>query len=162
MEGLSAAPHFVYRYRYRDAKSGSWKMARHHMSPQEAERFFSAPGHMHAEEWEAIESTREERRQVPVPKGPPSRLTTNEARAIWERNKSEDMRRVMWELAYLRNTVELARYVAYYLEVAGVEFPFDRRISELLVALTSHPSPAPLEWNSAEVIALKRIERARR
>jgi len=163
----------VHKYRYLDAKTGKWKMTRHHMSAEDAAVFF-APGrdpYFAVSQWEPVESTREDRgrghpmhgpgincKQAKKPKAQPGRLTLDEIRAIWERNKSEDVRRLMWEIWYLRDTVERARYVAEITLAIGSVPPFDARMSALHLALASHPSEAPMEWSSAEVVALRRLE----
>ena len=172
-----APPHIVHKYRYLDAKTGRWKMTRHHMSAEAAEQFF-APGastHFRAEKWEPVEATREDRGSgYPMqgkgiacnpPKSappPPPRLKVEEVRAIWERNKCPDVRRLIWEIWYLRSTVEYARYVAAWVENIDIDPPFDRRVAALQMALTSHPSSADLEWSSAEIVLLKRLAKARR
>lgn len=172
-----APPHVVHKYRYLDAKTGRWKMTRHHMSAEAAEQFFApdAATHFRAEKWEAVESTREDRGSGHPMQGkgidcnppksappPPARLKVEEVRAIWERNKCPDVRRLIWEIWYLRSTVEYARYVAGWLEEIDIDPPFDRRFKFLQAALTSHPSPAELEWSSAEIVLLKRLAKARR
>lgn len=170
-------PHIVHKYRYLDAQTGQWKMTRHHMSAEQAAKFFAGDWnpYLKVERWEPVECTREDRGtgypmhgpgiQCNPPKStppPPSRLTVEEIRAIWERNKCEDVRRLMWEIWYLRSTVEYARYVAEWCECADIEPPFDRRFTALRIALASHPSPAPLEWTSAELVIMKRNARRRR
>ena len=173
----AARSHIVHKYRYLDAKTGRWKMTRHHMSADAAEQFF-APGagtHFRAEKWEPVEATREDRGSGHPMQGkgidcnplksaptPPARLKVEEVRAIWERNKCPDVRRLIWEIWYLRSTVEYARYVAEWLEEIDIDPPFDRRFKMLQAMLTSHPSPAELEWSSAEIVGLKRLARARR
>jgi|GEM_PF-1731542 len=172
-----APPHIVHKYRYLDAKTGRWKMTRHHMSPEAAAQFFapSACTHFVAEKWEPVEATREDRGSGQPMQGkgidcnppksappPPARLKVEEVRAIWERNKCPDVRRLIWEIWYLRSTVDYARYIAVWLEAAGIEPPFERRFTALQMALTSHPSPAPLDWTSAEVVGLQRLAKARR
>ena len=89
-------------------------------------------------------------------------MKVEEVRTIWERNKCPDVRRLIWEIWYLRSTVEYARYVAEWLEEVDIDPPFDRRVTVLQMALTSHPSPATLEWSSAEIVLLKRLAKARR
>lgn len=176
--------HIVHRYRYLDASTGHWKTTRHHMSAESAERFFAPENctHFKAERWEPVESTREDRSNglpmhgpgiscnpptsAPPPEAPPrstpSRLTVEEIRAIWERNKSPEVRRLIWELWYLRSTVQLARYIATVVEVAGIDAAFADRLRDLNTAMCSHPSPEALAWTSAEEAALKRIAKARR
>lgn len=177
MEPPAPPSNIVHKYRFLDARTGRWKTTPHHMSAEAAAEFF-APGkstHFTAERWEPIENTREERIGLPMhgkgidchppkhaAKAPPSRLTVEEIRAIWERNKCEDVRRLVWEIWYLRGTVEYARYIAAWLEAADVEPPFERRFTMLQVALCSHPSPAPFEWSRTEELALKRIASTRR
>ncbi|MGC5885756.1 hypothetical protein [Ralstonia pseudosolanacearum] len=165
-------PHIVHRYRYLDVRTGRWKTTRHHMSAEEAERFF-APGkstHFTAKQWEPIESSREERVATqhrfdqgiqchPFRHG---RLTVEELRKIWEHNKCSDVRRLMWEISYLRGTIEWARHLAAVLEVSGIEPPFDDYLRQLVNELRYHPSPPPLIWSAADEAALKRIARARR
>lgn len=147
------------------------------MTAEAAAEFF-APGkstHFTAERWEPIESSREDREALPpqgrgiichppkdAAKPPPARLTVDEIRAIWERNKCEDVRRLVWEIWYLRGTVDYARYIAAWLEATGIEPPFEKRFSMLEMALCSHPSPAPLQWSRTEELALKRIVSGRR
>lgn len=165
--------HIVYRYRYLDARTGRWKTTRHHMSTEEAEGFF-APGkstHFTAERWEPIESSREERGGGRPPRFDQGiqchpfrhgRLTVEEIREIWERNKCPDVRRLMWELSYLRGTLEWARHVAAVLEVTGIEPPFDDYLRQLVNELRYYPSPQPLIWSAADEAALKQIAEARR
>lgn len=173
----AARSHIVHKYRYLDAKTGRWKMTRHHMSAEAAEQFF-APGastHFRAEKWEPVEATCEDRGSgYPMqgngiacnpPKSappPPPRLKVEEVRAIWERNKCPDVRRLIWEIWYLRSTVDYARYVAAWLENIEIDPPFDRRFKMLLAMLNCHPSATELEWSSAEIVLLKRLAKARR
>ncbi|MGA4005972.1 hypothetical protein ACI2VR_07000 [Ralstonia nicotianae] len=172
MESTSPA-RIVHKYRYLDAKTGRWKITRHHMNADEAATFF-APGrdpYFKASQWEPVKCTREDRgqghpmhgpgincKQPETPREQPGRLTLDEIRAIWERNKCEDVRRLMWEIWYLREVVERARYVAEITFAAGSFPPFDDRLTSLQIALGGHPSPAPMQWSSVEVIALKRLE----
>ena len=168
-------PHIVHRYRYLDKRTGHWKTTKHHMSAEDADRFFAISTHFKAERWEPIESTREDRGQgLPMqgkgidckqPESTPSRpgrLTVEEIRAIWGRNKCDDVRRLVWEIWYLRSTVQLAWYVATFVEVSGIDPALAGRLRDLDAVLRSHPSPDSLAWTNAEHAALKRIAKARR
>jgi hypothetical protein len=175
-----APPHIVHRYRYFDTRKNRWKETKHRMSAEEAAKFF-APGmstHFTAERWEPIESSREvvegvpmhgkgidcrlPKREPPPSERRPGRLTVDEIRAIWERNKSTEVRHLMWEIWYLRGTVQLARYVATVADVAGIDPAFADRLRDLDTVLKNHPTPEPLRWTTAEEAALKRIAKARR
>ncbi|MHA6863328.1 MULTISPECIES: hypothetical protein [Ralstonia solanacearum species complex] len=166
--------HVIHRYRYLDKRTGHWKMTRHHMSQEDADQFFApAEGkYLLADKWEPEESSRMVI-QSALMHGPgincgrrpdPGRLTVEDIRAIWERNKNPDVRRLIWEIWYLRHTVREARYVAAALEVTGIESPFQHRLDCLLLRLRAEPSPdaQPLTWFRDEEEALKRIAKARR
>lgn len=142
------------------------------MSAETAAQFFE-PGrdpYLRAERWEPVESSREERggrtprfdRGVQCHPFRHGRLTVEQIKEIWERNKCPDVRRLMWEIWYLRGTLEWARYVAAILEVTGIEPPFDDYLRQLTAELRYHPSPAPMTWSAEDEAALKRIAKARR
>ncbi|AXV82214.1 hypothetical protein [Ralstonia solanacearum] len=144
------------------------------MSPEDADQFFApAQGkYLQAEKWEPEESSRMVIQGDPM-HGPgidcgrrpdPGRLKVEEIRAIWERNRTPDVRRLIWEIWYLRYTISQARYVAAILDVTGIESPFQHRLDTLLARLRTEPSPeaASLTWFREEEEALKRIAKARR
>lgn len=167
--------HFRHRYRYLEAGKKNWKSTRHHMSEEDAAKFFApGPGRYRVvEKWEPIEQSRMEISDTPPEIGPgvgggrrkePPRLTVDEIKEIWGRNRTPDVHRLIWEIWYLRQEVHLARYVATVVEVTGIERPFQFRLAVLLDSLRQHPSPnvPPLKWFPDEEAALERIAKARR
>ncbi|MDB0568070.1 hypothetical protein AB6Q13_15975 [Ralstonia solanacearum] len=167
-------PHVIHRYRYLDKRTGRWKTTRHHMSQEDADQFFApAQGkYLLAEKWEPEESSRMVIKGAPM-QGPgincgrrpdPGRLTVEDIRAIWERNRNPDVRRLIWEIRYLRYTVRNARYLAAILEVTGIEPAFQHRLDCLVLGLRSEPSPEadPLTWFREEEEVLKRIAKSHR
>ena len=167
--------HFRHRYRYLEAGKKNWKSTRHHMSEEDAAKFFApGPGRYRVvEKWEPIEQSRMEISDTPPEIGQgvgagrrkdPPRLTVDEIKEIWGRNRTPDVHRLIWEIWYLRQEVHLARYVATVVEVTGIERPFQFRLAVLLDSLRQHPSPnvPPLKWFPDEEAALERIAKARR
>lgn len=164
----------IYRYRYMEAGGKHWKYTRHHMSPEEAVRFF-APGlawRKAVEKWEPLQSSRMEIPSEPRDLGPgvgagrrkePPRLTIDEVKAIWERNRNPDTRRLVWEIWYLRETVERARDICAILEIIGIDPVFRYRLWQLKESLQkeSLPEPRPVRWFPDEEEFLERIARSK-
>lgn len=103
-------------------------------------------------------------RDFPSPPTRRNKLTREALRAMWQRNPTEDVRDLLWEIYRLQDVARQAQHVLTLARMWGIDKPFLAQLDALDSALFAEPClwERPLAWTTDEEQALKRLSRSRR